>query len=70
MKKIVTFYNQRWIGRQKLAVRVTSQGGKQTIDVTEHVRNGKNPYRAAVIDGLSKKQALTLGLLLLKVAQA
>lgn len=57
------------IGKQKLSVRTVSQNGKQTIGVTEHVRNGKNPYRAEVISGLTKKQALALGLLLIKAAQ-
>lgn len=54
------------IGKQKLAVVVS---GQQTIDITEHVRNGKRPYRAALVENLTKKQALALGLLLIKAAQ-
>jgi hypothetical protein len=57
------------IGKQKLGVRIAQICGELKIDITEHVQNGKNPYRASVVEGLTRKQALALGLLLIKAAQ-
>jgi hypothetical protein len=60
------------IGKQKLGIRVISSrdtSGGAVIDITEYVQNGKNPYRAAVVNDLTKKQALALGLLLIRAAQ-
>lgn len=55
------------IGKQGLSVVVRSDG---TASITEHVKNGRKPYRAAVVSFLTKKQALALGLLLIKAAQS
>lgn len=58
------------IGKQKLAVRTIDQRGQRSVAVTEHVRNGKKPYRAAVIENLSPRQAVALGLALIKAGQS
>jgi hypothetical protein len=58
------------IGKQKLSVEVVSCRGKQNIYITEHVNNGPKPYRAPLTEPLMKKQALALGLLLIKAAQS
>lgn len=55
------------IGKQDLSV---VQYTNVSIHITEHVKNGKRPYRASIVDGLTKKQALALGLLLIKAAQS
>ena len=57
------------IGKQKLSVRVVSSSGEQRIYVTEYVKNGKKPFTASLTEPLTKKQALELGLLLIKAAQ-
>jgi hypothetical protein len=58
------------IGKQKLSVKVVSYSGKQSIYITEHVKNAMLPYRASLTEALTKKQALALGLLLIKAAQS
>ena len=56
------------IGKQKLSVETVSSRG---IFITEQVSNPPRlPYRAILIGDLTKKQALELGLLLIKAAQS
>ena len=55
------------IGKQKLSVVVLNSNA---INITELVSAGNKSYRPCVIDSLTKKQALTLGLLLIKAAQS
>jgi hypothetical protein len=55
------------IGKQKLSVVVLND---DAISITELVSAGNKSYRPCVIDSLTKKQALALGLLLIKAAQS
>lgn len=55
------------IGRQKFSVEIRSNS---TVVITEEVKNPpRGTYRATVLGNLTKKQALQLGLLLIKAAQ-
>jgi hypothetical protein len=57
------------IGKYKLSVVVSSSN---LVDITEEVKNlPRQPYRAPITTApLTKKQALELGLLLIKAAQS
>jgi hypothetical protein len=52
------------MNKQRLFVSITMRG----VNICENVPNGKKPYTAVLADELSPKQALKLGLQLLKAA--